>query len=101
MKTTTIESKKAITQTETNETTDFWSKLEFSRYGVISMLVLIIGCLGGISAAFGAHGSALELSLIAFPTIISLALILAVAPMRTIVYLCSVALVLDLIVLIF
>lgn len=97
----TIESKKTIAQTKEIIKPDFWNKMEFSRYGVISMLVIIIGCLGGIAAAFGAHDSALELSLIAFPTIISLALILAVAPMRAIVYLCSIAIVLDLIVLIF
>ncbi len=100
METTSITSKKAIAQTEKVKT-EFWDKLEFSRYGIISMLVLITGCLGGIAAAFGTHGSALELALIAFPTIISLALILAVAPMRAIVYLCSIAVILDLIVLIF
>lgn len=101
METSTIESKKVIEQTEKNTKPEFWSKLEPSRYGIISMLVLITGCLGGIAASFGAHDSTLELSLIAFPTIISLALILAVAPMRAIVYLCSIAVILDLIVLIF
>lgn len=98
---TTIESKRTLGQAKKISNTAFWNKLEFSRYGIISMLVLITGCLGGIAAAFGAHGSSLELALIAFPTILSLALILAVAPMRAILYLCSIAVALDLIVLIF
>ncbi len=101
---TTIHSTKSMAKTNqksnaTNKT--FWDKAEFSRYGIISMIVLITGCLGGIAASFGANGDALQLSLIAFPTIITLAYILAVAPMKSILYLASLAVVLDLVVLIF
>lgn len=79
----------------------FWDTLEFNRFGIISMLVVILGCTGGIAAAFGAQDNALKIALIAFPTIISLALVLAVAPMRAIMYLSTVAIILDLIILIF
>ena len=79
----------------------FWDTLEFNRFGIISMLVVILGCVGGMAASFGAGADALKLGMIAFPTIISLALILAVAPMKTITYLSAVAIVLDIIVLIF
>ena|SRR6218665_1043420 len=79
----------------------FWKNMEFNRFGIIAMLVLIIGCAGGVAAAFGAHNSTPELALVAFPTIISLAFILAVAPMKWIMYACSLALALDLFVLIF
>lgn len=79
----------------------FWSKIEFSRFGIISMLVIIIGCIGGIAAAFGADGSIAQLAMVAFPTIISLALVLAVAPMRVILFVSSLAVILDLIVLVF
>jgi hypothetical protein len=101
---TTINSTKTIERKQTiskNVNSKFWDKVEFNRYGIISMLVLITGCLGGICAAFGAHNNALEIGLIVFPTIIALAMILAVAPMRIIVYLCSLAIILDFIVLIF
>ncbi|MBA3680377.1 MAG: hypothetical protein H0W73_04300 [Bacteroidetes bacterium] len=101
---TTINSTQTKVRTITSNkssNTEFWNKVEFSRYGIISMIVLITGCFGGIAASFGAHDSSLELALIAFPTIISLALVLAVAPMKTIIYLSSVAIILDLIVLIF
>lgn len=87
-----------VSSTKTNA---FWKKMEFSRFGIISMLVVVLGCVGGMAASFGAQDDALKLSLIAFPTIISLALVLAVAPMRAILYLSGVAIVLDLIVLIF
>ncbi|MDF2449950.1 MAG: hypothetical protein K0R26_2454 [Bacteroidota bacterium] len=79
----------------------FWEKMEFNRYGIISMLVIFIGCLGGVAASFGAQDDILKLALVAFPTIISLALVLAVAPMRAIFYLSGIAVILDLIILIF
>ena len=79
----------------------FWGNVEFNRFGIISMLILFIGCIGGFAASFGAHGDIIKLAMIVFPTIIALALILAVAPMRLIIYLSTIAIILDLIVLIF
>jgi hypothetical protein len=79
----------------------FWERLEFSRFGIIALLVIVLGCVGGIAASFGATASVIGLALIAFPTIIALAFILAVAPMRIIVYASAIAIVLDLLVLIF
>lgn len=78
-----------------------WATLEANRFGIIANLLLIIGCLGGISASYGADYDTLQLSLIVFPTILSLALILAVAPMKSIVSLSGIAVILDLLVLIF
>ncbi len=90
-----------IVRAESTTVSAFWDTLEFNRFGIISMLVVILGCIGGIAAAYGAQADTLKLALIAFPTIISLALVLAVAPMRVILYLSGVAVLLDLIVLIF
>jgi hypothetical protein len=103
---TTIKSKKETTSTHNQslkkETYSlFWGNVEFNRFGIISMLILFIGCIGGFAASFGANGDILKLAMIAFPTIIALALILAVAPMKLIVYVCSIAIILDIIVLIF
>ncbi len=83
--------------TSTGSTT-FWDSLEFNRFGIISILVVIIGCSGGIAASFAAGDSLVKLAMIAFPSIISLALILAVAPMRIIFYMTLLAITLDLLV---
>ncbi|MEI8136017.1 MAG: hypothetical protein WCH21_01700 [Bacteroidota bacterium] len=79
----------------------FWRNLEDNRFGIIAMLVVIIGCTGGLAAAFGAQANTLKLAMVAFPSIIALALVLAVAPMKAITYVTVIALLLDLIVLIF
>ena len=79
----------------------FWDKIEFNRFGIISMLVVILGCVGGMAAAFGALDNTWKLGMISFPTVISLALVLAVSPMKIIVYASSIALILDLIILFF
>lgn len=103
---TTIESNQTRSKSRTEKvssstTNAFWEKMEFSRFGIISMLVVFLGCVGGMAASYGAQDNTLKLALIAFPTIISLALVLAVAPMRAILYLSGVAVLLDLIILIF
>jgi hypothetical protein len=74
-----------------------WEQAEANRFGIIPILIVIIGCVGGLSAAFGAQGDPLKLSLVAFPTIIALALMLAVAPMRLVLYVSIIAIILDLI----
>jgi hypothetical protein len=79
----------------------FWAQAEYNRFGIIPILLLIIGCAGGIAAAFGAQADILKLGLIAFPTIIALAMVLAVAPMRVIGYVSLVALLADLSIFIF
>ena len=79
----------------------FWKKVEFNRFAIIPMLLVIIGCVGGFAAAFGAGADTFRLSLIAFPTIITLAITLAVAPMRWIFCASIIALILDVMVLIF
>lgn len=88
-------------QTNSKSIHPFWEKLEFSRFGIIALLVIIIGCVGGLAASFGAGSSIISLALIAFPTILALAFILAVAPMRVIVYVSAIAILMDLLVLIF
>ena len=79
----------------------FWNNLEPRRFGIIPIIAVIIGCAGGIAAAFGAEADTFKLALTAFPSIIALALVLAVAPMKAIMYASFMALLLDLIVLIF
>ncbi len=100
METTINTTRKQSTHTHAGHkgTAAFWESLEFNRFGIISVLVVIIGCSGGIAASFGAGDSILKLAMIAFPSIISLALILAVAPMRAICYVALLAIVCDLLI---
>lgn len=87
--------------TKTNDTkkmTDFWEKAEYNRFGIIPMVLLIISCLGGIAAAFGAGSNSFQIALIIFPTILSLAFMLAVAPMRIIFWTSACALFFDVLV---
>lgn len=102
---TTVSSQTAYSQiksaTHTAVQSKFWQMIEFNRFGFIAMLLTIVGCSGGISVAYGAHNELFQIALVAFPTIITLALILAVAPMRLIVWLSALCLAIDLFVLIF
>jgi len=102
---TTVSSQTAYSQiksaTHTTVQSKFWQMVEFNRFGVIAMLLTIVGCSGGIAVAYGAHNELFQIALVAFPTIITLALILAVAPMRLIVWLSALCLVIDLFVLMF
>ena len=97
------QSKTSVTTESSNviSYSKFWSNLEDNRFGIIAMLVVIIGCSGGLSAAFGAQANTLKLALVAFPSIIALALVLAVAPMKVITYVSAIALIFDLVVLLF
>ncbi len=73
----------------------FWQKMEFARYGSIAMILTIIGCMGGFAASFGAGDNIFKIALVAFPTILSLAFMLAVMPMRLIVWSSSIAVLID------
>lgn len=101
METTIKSTHKDVLHSETRSLSTLWKNMEFNRFGIIAILVVILGCLGGLAASFGAADNLLKLSMVAFPTIISLALVLAVAPMRVIVYVSAIALILDVLVIIF
>jgi len=82
-------------------TSDFWKNAEANRFGICPMLLLVIGIIGGVAAASGIMDSWVKLAAVAFSSTICLALILAVAPMRTIVIGSSIAVFIDLLVIIF
>ncbi|NBP28319.1 MAG: hypothetical protein EBV23_01875 [Flavobacteriia bacterium] len=56
--------------------------LEFNRIGVVAMMILVVGCLGGLAMGLGAVQSTATLIVVVIPTMITLCLLLAVAPMR-------------------
>ncbi|MEN9698849.1 MAG: hypothetical protein RLZZ301_47 [Bacteroidota bacterium] len=60
-------------------------EMEFNRFGWIAIILLIVGCLGGMTVGLGAIASTLAMIIIVIPTMLTLSLLLAVAPMRWIV----------------
>jgi len=73
------------------ELTEKEVELDANRHGLISVILLIVGCLGGITVWAGAIESAFSLTLVVLPTMVTLSLLLAVAPMKLIIrmaYLC-------------
>ena len=59
---------------------------ETNRYGIISLLLIAVGCLGGVAVATGGLLYIWQLALLVASTMFCLAMILAVAPMKAIVY---------------
>lgn len=60
----------------------FATNTEFNRFGLISALLLIVGCTGGVAVGLGAVESTLALIFIVIPTMTTLSLLLAVSPMK-------------------
>jgi hypothetical protein len=68
---------------------------EFNRFGLISVIILIIGCLGGVAVGLGAINYTFTLVLVVIPTMLTLSLLLAVAPMKWIISTGVVSVVVD------
>ena len=89
------------TQTKENSSAGLWNNAEANRYGISPIALLLIGIVGGVAAASGIMDSWVQLAAVAFPSTICLALILAVAPMRSILIASAIAIFIDLLVIIF
>lgn len=80
-----------------------WTKLENLaneyRFGVIAITLLIIGCLGGVTMNYGAALHTWSLIVVVIPTMTTLSLLLAVAPMRWILNAFIVTVIIDILVL--
>ena len=74
---------------------------DMNRYGIISMLLLVVGCIGGIAVGLGGINSVIQLIFLVVPTMAALSLILAVAPMKYIVYSSMLAVSIDIVILLF
>ena len=60
----------------------FGINTEFHRFGLISAILLIVGVAGGLAVGLGAIENVLSLTLVVIPTMTTLSLLLAVAPMK-------------------
>lgn len=70
--------------TETKSTEGFWEAVEYNRFSLIVVALGLMGCLGGIAAAYAIGMSTVALMLVVFAGMSSLTTVLAVAPMRII-----------------
>lgn len=66
----------------TEQKKGFVENAEFNRFGYISVILLIVGCLGGLTVGLGAVEQVWSLILVVIPTMLTLSLLLAVAPMK-------------------
>ncbi|MBP5995009.1 MAG: hypothetical protein KA736_04845 [Crocinitomicaceae bacterium] len=57
-------------------------EVEFNRFGWIAIVLLVVGCLGGLTVGMGALGSTFALIVILIPTMLTLSFLLSVAPMK-------------------
>lgn len=70
-------------------------KAEFNRFGIICVVLTIVGCLGGIAVGLGAIENYLTLTLVVVPTMATLSLLIAVAPMRSILIAGGISFIID------
>ncbi|MEY3048620.1 MAG: hypothetical protein RL365_658 [Bacteroidota bacterium] len=68
---------------------------EYNRFGLIAVLILLIGCLGGVTVGMGAIKDTWALILVVLPTMLTLSLLLAVAPMKWIYKTAAISIVID------
>ena len=61
---------------------NFIKESEFNRFGLISIILLVVGCFGGVAVGLGAIKYIPTLILVVVPTMTTLSLLLAVAPMK-------------------
>lgn len=89
------------TRTQTN---GFWDKvfqgdLESFRFAIISSVLIFVGCLGGLTVGFGAIHHTWQLIVIVIPTMATLSLLLAVAPLKYILNLAVLSTLINVIIL--
>jgi hypothetical protein len=78
-----------------------FSKAEFNRFGIICVVLTIVGCLGGIVVGLGAINDTFALVSVVLPTMVTLSLLIAVAPMNYLLYSATLSILIDLILLVY
>lgn len=76
-------------------------ELEFNRFGWIAVILLVVGCLGGVAVGVGAIMHTWALVLILIPTMVTLSMLLAVAPMKYIMNAAAVSILIDVLMIIY
>lgn len=89
---------------KTDTKSSFWDKFfaggaEFNRYSIISGVLLVVGCLGGLTVGMGAIDNVVQLIFVVVPTMATLSLLLALAPMKQILGIATLTIIIDIIIL--
>ncbi len=87
-----------------NANAAIWNKflgdnLETNRLGIVMVVLLVIGCLGGMTVGLGAIHHTWQLFLIVLPTMMTLSFLIAVAPVKQILNLALITVIIDVILL--
>ena len=85
-------------------TSGFWDKFfaggaEFNRYSIISGVLLVVGCLGGLTVGLGAIDHTYQLILVVIPTMTTLSMLLALSPIKQLLNAAVITVIIDLIIL--
>jgi hypothetical protein len=75
---------------------NFYSNLEFNRFGWIAIILTVVGCLGGLTVGLGALENTVALVVVVIPTMVTLSFLLAVSPMKWIVNAAAISITIDL-----
>jgi hypothetical protein len=75
--------------------TSITNEMEFNRFGFIAVILLIVGCLGGLTIGLGAIENTFSLIAVVIPTMITLSFLIAVAPMRWIMIAATTSVIVD------
>ncbi len=73
---------------------------EFNKFGVMSMLLIFVGCLGGVTVGLSGFQSDFALISVIIPTMTMLALILSIQPIKYILIAGLIATTIDILILI-
>ena len=74
---------------------NLFENAEFNRFGIIAVVLLVVGCLGGVAVGLGAVENVITLSMVVIPTMATLSLLLAVAPVKQILAAATIATIID------
>lgn len=75
--------------------TKLFGDLEFNRYGLIGAIILVVVCTASVAVGLGSMTNPIEIAFLIFPCVITLSLVLAVAPMKQIMYMGSASLLIS------
>lgn len=74
---------------------------EFNRFGLICVILLVVGCLGGTAVGLGAINNTFTLIMVTIPTMLTLSLLLAVSPMRYIITSALISITIDVLMIVY
>ena len=69
---------------------------EFNRFGLYAVILLVVGCTGGLAVGVGAVNSTFALICLVIPTMTSLSLLLGLAPMKLLLRVSVIATIINL-----